>query len=348
MAGSTVVPEESTGGVALLNGRALTAISIRYEMLVRERRNDRLEAGLKALAEDTSLQERSVAFTEASLALQTLIDTTAKASGWLTQAQAALRADVASGGGGQDLQDRLEMTLLARYRQLLEQLKTAPEFAAFEAAAFTTQRAYVEKQNALLAEQLYRKALTVDYVHERPSTQPELHQLRAVFSTPLGRKPTGGRLEAPTGAFTVNAGLSMFRPELTPPEGWKLRDAQVSAALDWTPVRTGDLRPTYTVAYYFQYMVANGVIEFDKTAITPGGSAIPLPKTAVELLDTKGAIHVAQFRVSIPAAKGVSFPLALSYSNRSELIVGKSFWQGHVGVAYDLGVLKQALAKRSR
>jgi hypothetical protein len=346
MAGSTVVPEESTGGVALLNARALTAISIRYEMLVRERRNDKLEEGLKALAADPTLQERSVAFTEASFALQNLVDKVAKDTSWTTQTQTALRSDVAKGGEADEVQNRLEMTLLARYRQLHEQLKAAPEFAAFQGAAFTTQRAYVERQNALLAEQLYRKALTVDYVHERPSTQPELHQVRVVFSTPLGRKPSAGRLQAPTGAFTMNAGLSMFRPELTPPEGWKVRDAQFSAALDWSPVRTGDMRPTYTVAYYFQYMVANGVIQFDKTAITPGGAAIPLPKTAVELLDTTGPIHVAQFRVSIPAAKGVSFPLAVSYSNRTELITGTSFWQGHAGVSYDLGVLKQALARR--
>lgn len=346
MAGSTVVPEEGSGGIALLNDRAVTAVAIRYEMLVRERRNEKVEAGLETLAEDPGLQERSVAFTEASLALQTLVDKVAQSTGWTTQAQTALRSDVARGGDAAELQNRLEMTLLARYRQLHEQLKTAPEFAAFQAAAFTTQRAYVERQNALLAEQLYRKALTVDYVHERPSTQPELHQLRVVFSTPLGRKPSAGRLQAPTGAFTMNAGLSMFRPDVTPPEGWRVRDAQFSAALDWSPVRTGDLRPTYTVAYYFQYMVANGVIQFDKTAITPGGAAIPLPKTAVELLDTKGPIQVAQFRVSIPAAKGVSFPLALSHSNRTELITGKSFWQGHAGVSYDLGVLKQALARR--
>jgi hypothetical protein len=351
MAGSTVVPEESTGGVALLNGRALTAISIRYEMFVRERRNATIKQKLEKIVADTEVQKKSAAYLEATNAFQERISKVAADSTWVTKTQEALAAETSRADAADPLLNRLEKVLLARYRLLHEQLKASPEFDALQTAAFATQRLYIARQNALLAEQLYRKALTVDYVHERPSTQPELHQIRAVFSTPLGHKPDTGTtttLEAPAGAFTVNAGLSMFRPELTPPEGWKLRDAQVSAALDWTPVRTGDLRPTYTVAYYFQYMVANGVIEFDKTAITPGGSAIPLPKTAVELLDTKGAIHVAQFRVSIPAAKGVSFPLALSYSNRSELIVGKSFWQGHVGVAYDLGVLKQALAKRSR
>jgi len=169
-----------------------------------------------------------------------------------------------------------------------------------------------------------------------------------VFSTPLGRKLEDGfEVRAPKGAFTMNAGVSFFNPQVTPDDGWKIRDSQFSAALDWTPNQTGTLRATFTIAYYFQYMVANGVLKFDKTAITPGGAAIPLPKAAIELLNTKGDMHVAQFRVGIPATQGVTFPLAVTYANRTELVKSdKGFWQGHAGVSYDLGALKQLLLRQ--
>jgi hypothetical protein len=140
--------------------------------------------------------------------------------------------------------------------------------------------------------------------------------------------------------LTGNAGVSWFKPATAETPVWRLRDAQFSVGADWSPAAWGALRPTYTVAYYFQYMIENGVIQFTGDAITPGGSAIPLPKAAKEVLNTKGAIHVVQFRVSLPVGNGVSFPFAASYANRTELITGRPFWQGHVGVSYDFSALK--------
>jgi hypothetical protein len=344
MAGSNVVPDEA-GGIALLDNRALTAVSVRYEHFVRERRNAQAEERLAIVAADTKLATAADEFAKAAAPLQALIARTAGT--WSADVVSALSAELTRPGTPDEVLQAAERILLERYRELRRRLDAAPEFAQLQTEAFAKQRAYVAVQNQLLAENLYRKTFTVDYLHERPSTQPELHQVRAVFETPLGRKPDGTRPLTPSGALVLNAGVSFFRPELAGAAAeWKIRDAQVSTALDWTPIRTGMLRPTYTIAYYFQYMVSNGVIAFDKTAITPGGAAIPLPKAASELLNTKGPIHVAQVRVSIPAASGVSFPLAVSYSNRTELVTGKAFWQGHAGISYDLAQLKQLLPRR--
>jgi hypothetical protein len=120
-----------------------------------------------------------------------------------------------------------------------------------------------------------------------------------------------------------------------------VRDAQASFALDWSPAAWGRVRPTFTAAYYFQYMIENGFLQLNGEAVTPGGSAIPLAQPAMEVLNTKGPIHVAQLRVSIPAGdSGISIPFAVSYASRAELITGRAFWQGHVGVAYDFSNLK--------
>ena len=332
--GTTTVPGSGPDeAAALFNNRQLTALSIRYEMLVRERNSEIAQTALETARKD--LQSVAEGFLTTAAPLQTRIGEVMDA-GWRAETLRQLQQETSL--------DRLERVLAQRFQLLYDQIDGMPEVTALRKAAFDKQRAYLSAQNKLLAEKLYRKAFTVDYLHERPTAQPELHQVRVVFSTPVGRKPdTPTGPTAPPGAFTVNAGLSVFRPEVMPGDGWKTRDSQVSAALDWTPIRRGVLRPTYTAAYYFQYMASNGVIKFDKTAITPGGAAIPLPKAAIEVLNTKGAIHVAQFRISLPAAQGITFPLAVSYSNRTELIKGRSFWQGHIGVSYDLAQLKPLL-----
>jgi hypothetical protein len=338
-----VTPEEPT---FLTGGRKLTAASLRYELFVRER--DHATAQKKLDEARTDLQKPAAAFLAAQLPFETRLGEIMKkkspetSPSWIEATVSALEK------GGTSLAE-LEALLLAHYRVLYESIKNEPDLVALHVAAMPTKIAYIAAQNALLAEKLYRKALTTDYVYERPSQQPELHQIRAIFSTPLGRKPAHPESAAPSpppGALTINAGVSVFRPELTTSPTWKVRDNQFSAGVDWTPNRTGVFRPTYTAAYYFQYMVANGVLKFDEKALTPGGAAIELPKAAKELLDTKGAIHIVQFRVSMPVAEGVSFPIAFSHSNRTELIKGRSFWQGHAGVSYDFSGLKKLVGDK--
>lgn len=322
---------------AIVDDNQLKALSLRYELMVRERNVATIQ---KALGEArTALQAAATAFLKGQSALETRIEGLMEA-GWRAETLKLLEAESTAAGR--------QAVLLRQYEALARIVEGSAEITQLRTAAFKEYRAYVVVQNKLLAEKLYRKALTVDYLHERPSGQPALEQVRVVFSTPLGRKLVDGlEARAPKGAFTMNAGVSFFNPQVDPDDGWKVRDTQFSAALDWTPKQTGTLRTTVTVAYYFQYMVANGVLKFDKTAITPGGAAIPLPKAAIELLNTKGDIHVGQVRVSIPATTGVSFPLAITYSNRTELVkADKGFWQGHAGVSYDLGALKQLLLRQ--
>lgn len=335
--GAVVTSANAGEAAAIVDDNQLTALSIRYELMVRERNVAKAQAALEEAR--TALQAAATKFLPKQKVLETRIQE-AMDAGWKEETLKLLEAETSATA-------RKEV-LLRRYQSLRATVEASAEITQLRAEAFKEYRAYVTAQNKLLAEKLYRKAFTVDYLHERPTGQPALEQVRVVFSTPLGRKLENGfEVRAPTGAFTVNAGVSFFNPQVPSEDGWKIRDSQFSAALDWTPNQIGTLRATFTVAYYFQYMVANGALKFDKTAITPGGAAIPLPKAAIELLNTKGDIHVGQFRVSIPATQGVSFPLAVTYSNRTELVKSdKGFWQGHAGVSYDLGALKQLLMRK--
>jgi hypothetical protein len=338
---TTPVPADTSAGIPalagfLFSGQQLSALSARYELLVRERDPKNLQKIVDDAA--NALSDRAASFLTAQGALETELQQILTKTNWPAETKLALQSETSY--------SRMEEILLARYRLAYNLARQAPEFQALLAGMIPAQAAYIKAQNTLLAEKLYRKALTLDYVHQRPSDQPWLDQARLVFSTPLGSKPAStGESPAsavPPGSFTLNAGVTFYQalPQ-SPASSGRVRDAEVSTALGWSPAGWGDVRPTYTVAYYFQYMIENGVVQFNGDTATAGGAAIRLPGSAVEVLKTKGPIHVAQFGLNIPAGKtGISFPAAVSWSNRTELITGKSFWQGHVGVSYDLGRLK--------
>ena len=325
-----------------IGGRTLQSVAFRYELFVRERQATKVQDGLAAAA--MSLQARAATLSVPLAAFVTALDA-ALQPGWQAETLRLLEERAHS------FED-LEALLLRRYLVAYDSMRVDPELQRLLSQLAPEVAAYRSAQSQLLAEKLYRKAATLDYVYERPADQPPLHQTRLVFATPLGRK-TGALTRnltaadtAPTGMLTLNAGVSIFDGRDLEAGEWQIRDTQLSAGLDWSPRTHSAFRPTYTVAYYFQYMVSNGVLKFTGDAVTPGGAAIPLPKVAKEILNTKGGIHVAQMRASFPVSKGVSFPVAVSYSNRSELIVGRSFWQGHFGVSYDFSQLRKAATGR--
>lgn len=335
--GSSSIP--SPAGF-LLGGQKLSALSARYELFVRERDPDALQSAVDAAAKE--LSSKVAIFMEQQAQFEEQFGRMLSKARWTEETQRALR-NATSLEAMQDI-------LLSRYRLAYDLVAASQDAQNMRAAVFQEKLNYIGKQNKLLAEKLYRKALTLDYVHQRPSDQPWLHQLRLVFSSPLNPKPANNRIAdsrsvtIPTVNVTFNGGVTFYHTVREGAKPGKVRDAQGSVAIDWSPAGWGALRPTYTLAYYFQYMIENGVLQFNQEAVTPGGAAIPLPKPAVELLNTRGPIHVAQFRLSIPiGTSGVSFPAAVSYSNRTELITGRPFWQGHIGVSYDFSHLKALL-----
>jgi hypothetical protein len=320
------------------------SLSARYEFFVRERRPKEAQALLDEAA--GLLTAKAKSFLESQSDFETRLQAvlgTAGTPGWTSDTLAALRRN-------SDSLDKLAEVLLAKYRLAYDLVQTSPQLQQIHTATVQEKLKYITAQNKVLAEKLYRKAFTLDYVQQRPTDQPWLHDVRVVMSTPIGRKPNDETLgesraaTVPSLTLVLNGGVSLYQHLPAGINHGRTRSAQTSLALDWSPSHWGAVKPTYTVAYYFQYMIENGVIEFNKEAITPGGAKIPLSAPATEILNTKGPIHVGQVRLSIPlGTSGVSFPVAASFSSRTEFITGRSFWQGHVGVSYDLSRLKAFL-----
>ena len=329
-------PEPTIG--FLRSTRRLQSVALRYELFVRERNHQRQQEALDAAAE--ALRSFGAEFLSGEEKFQTRMEEVLDDSGWMAETKGILVEY-------KDSRHALRQVLLERYQVAYRIVMASDKLRALTARTTELRLQIIREQNRLLAEKLYRKAFTIDYLHERPTDQPRFHRLRFVLSTPLSRKPDEKELAAspeaasPSVNFTFNGGASFYGESREGTYPGRLRDAQVSAAVDWSPGARGSFLPKYTGAYYFQYMFRNGEIEFNREAVTPGPSSILLTSPATEILNTKGAIHVAQFRVSIPVgSSGVSFPAAVSYASRSELITGRMFWQGHVGVSYDFSSLK--------
>jgi hypothetical protein len=318
-------------------------LTARYELFVRERETLDQQARLNDAAAVLS-KTAAAEFLTAAGPAESRFD--ALLPGWGAQTETALvtAAKAHAHATPDELFGILEPLLIARLDAAAEMARAVPEVTQALLAVAPAREAYTRTMNAILAEKLYRTAMTLDYANVRPSDQPAFHQFKLVWSAPLGARPdvvVRAAEAIPGGTLTVNAGVSWFTPGVDGMNTSRLRDSQVSIGFDWSPSTWGASRPVYTMAYYFQYMHENGVLQFTGDAIVPGGAKIPLSGPARVLRNTKGAIHVAQFRISLPIGNGLRFPAAVSYSNRSELITGRAFWQGHLGVSYDFSALKK-------
>src|SRR5262245_26404005 len=179
--GEVVTSSNPGEAAAIVEQNQLTAFSIRYELFVRERNVAKAQAALDAAR--TALQKVASEFLPKQAALETRIQEAMNA-GWRDETLKLLEAETSQAGR--------EALLLRRYQSLRATVVASAEISQLQAAAFKEYRAYLIEQNKLLAEKLYRKALTADYLHERPTGQPALEQVRMVFSTPIGRKLTDG------------------------------------------------------------------------------------------------------------------------------------------------------------
>jgi hypothetical protein len=93
--------------------------------------------------------------------------------------------------------------------------------------------------------------------------------------------------------------------------------------------KLGDL--SLVGAYYYQDQTSPSILNGPPSSITFNG----LPTTASQVFATRGPINVGQVRLGFGTGTNVRFPIAVSYSNRSDLIV-HPFVGVQFGVSYDL------------
>jgi len=148
-------------------------------------------------------------------------------------------------------------------------------------------------------------------------------------------------LSANTGGVQMTAnGTIEWYDQILKSNVSRLRDAQFAFQFDRTfGMSTAQLSPTLSAGYYYQYMVDNALLTLPSAALAPG-TAIALPGNASALLNTKGSINIGQVKVVFKVRNtGINIPLALTFSNRTDLLASDNEVRGNFGISYNLDSL---------
>ncbi|MFN7939372.1 MAG: hypothetical protein U0R19_38960 [Bryobacteraceae bacterium] len=349
----TLAPITGTGSDAtvasafrvITNPSKLSALGLKYELFQREHDRKKQEAGLQKMREtlNSSLEKSGLLLKLESVV--TLLINQEYFQKWVEESVTeamTFRSD----------ETKLLSHAKSRMKVLSELVLKNTSMESLLALE-DDYRKFVQEIAKLEAEYLFKKSLAFDFVHSRPTDQPFLDTIRLDWNTPLGKK-VDGNMTGPPASLDFNAAVTMYHEaQALRGKNVRLRNASASLALNYRMPSWGDAgSPVLTLAGYYQYMFENGLIQFNSNTFTPGASSIPLRGPALEVLNSKGSIGLGQLRLEIPLGKdsGLTFPIAVSYANRTELMKDptRKFWQGHIGLSYDLSKLQEALLKRNQ
>lgn len=169
---------------------------------------------------------------------------------------------------------------------------------------------------------------TIAYTYSTPVQKPSTHDATASFSY-LFKSGT---------QLTGNFAASVYANVPTGAAYGRLRDIQVSGELDKPFGGTAAApRGTFSVAGYDQYQSDPTVLNITAGNLVPGTN-ITLPNNAQVLLGTAGWLGVVQGKVVFNLKGGLTIPVAVKWSNKTDLLQG-SDTRGQIGVSYDLSAL---------
>ena len=184
---------------------------------------------------------------------------------------------------------------------------------------------------------------TLNYTYSMPVQKPATHEFTAAVSylfkgNPQESKPSFMSGVQLTGNFTgaiyssVPAGATYSR----------LRDLQISAEVDKPFGGTVSApRGTLSAAGYGQYQYDPTVLNITAGNLVPGTN-ISLPSNAQVLLGTSGWLGVVQGKLVVNLKSGLTLPIAVKWSNKTDLIQGNDV-RGQVGLSYDLSALSSLI-----
>jgi hypothetical protein len=210
--------------------------------------------------------------------------------------------------------------------------------------------------------------LSIEYDYNTQQNQPTTSTLKVIGSKPFGAKVCATRKSASAAASaksavkvgsssndssstnrftgTINAGASFYNSvPSSVPGASAFRDAQLGAELDTvfctsTLSLIGSLLGNSTLGftYYYQDQVSPSILKVTPGTPLPGISIAGLSSTATQVFTKKGPISFVQLKYGPGVGKNVKFPLAVSWSNRTDLIT-HALWRAQFGVSYDFSSL---------
>jgi hypothetical protein len=205
--------------------------------------------------------------------------------------------------------------------------------------------------------------LSLEYDYNTPVSQPTTSTIKLVGSKAFGpkictrkqnKKDTDGNQRASsqdsvavnqyTGTINVGGNFYNSTPSGVPGAG-AFRDFQAGAEVDMAFCTSAISvigsylgNSTLGLTYYYQDQVSPSILKVTPGMPLPGISITGLAPSTSSVFTKKGPINFVQLKYGLGVGKNVKFPIAVSWSNRSDLIT-HSLWGVQFGVSYDFSSL---------
>jgi hypothetical protein len=229
--------------------------------------------------------------------------------------------------------DEIEKAWIAKAAEFITLVKRLYPQVGTKAAEFLQKSSVYRLAEDRFVESIANQpVLTFEYNNQRPAGQTPTSNFRVIFDKGLGKKVS---LVA-NGGFTI---FDSYQPSTIPGLS-RLRDFQFGAQVQRDLGHFSSIGAAALAgSYYFQYQNSPVVLNVTPGAPLPGVTFVGLPLTATQVFGQEGNLHVGQLRLVLGAGQtSVRFPIAVSWSNRTELIP-KPSWRAQIGISYDLDAL---------
>jgi hypothetical protein len=206
--------------------------------------------------------------------------------------------------------------------------KAMPDLDDRAIAALGAYSVFLTRQDELIAEIAEKAVAALEFTNRRPASQPRTSNVRLIVDVPFKK----------TFKAVANVGVTWYDVAQTNTDGTatKYRDAQAAFQLERSLGDVAIVGPaSVSVAFYYQYQHAPSLLTVDPLKPIPGITFVGLPDNTKQVFAERGDLRLVQARLSLtPKESSVKVPIAVSYSNRTE-IIAKPAWRAQIGVTYD-------------
>ena len=252
---------------------------------------------------------------------------------WLNKHVTLINAAAGQNGTVDEKRNAVVKAVSAALTELHPIMQEAvPDLRKKAVEALGAYNAFFLKQDEVIDAIAKKTVWAMEITNNRPAEKPHTSNLRLVGDVPVTK----------TQKLVFNAAMTWYDKAQANTDGstTKYRDAQAAVQYEHG---LGDLAiigpATFSAAFYYQYQHAPALLTVDPLKPVPGVTFINLPDSARTVFAEKGDILLGQLKLSLtPKESSVKVPLAVTYSNRTELI-DKPAWKAQIGVTYDFDSL---------
>jgi hypothetical protein len=258
---------------------------------------------------------------------------------WWSRTKALLEADLnASKGGGSQKQfeSDLDTSIQDLYAHVLEVDPNIKQQAGDILRASSRARFEVQQVVNTVSSSLNKPMLTVEYLNTRPQNQNSYSTAQVIFEKVFGTSrhwsvTANGAVAFNSVTYAAVPGSSTFR------------DAQVGVEVKYTFGALnifGNALGTAAVSgtYYYQDQHSPSVLNVTPGTPLNGITITGLPSSASQVFAQPGNINIGQLKIELGGGSSIKFPMAISYSNRTELVT-KPELRGQIGISYNFDSL---------